>query len=53
MNRLDHIGIAVFSIKDARRFYENVLGLAFLHQETVEEQKVKVAFFQAEASNLS
>ncbi|MCM3013013.1 MULTISPECIES: methylmalonyl-CoA epimerase [Bacillus] len=47
MNRLDHIGIAVFSIKDARSFYENVLGLAFLHQETVKEQKVNVAFFQA------
>ncbi|CAF1739397.1 hypothetical protein NRS6084_01761 [Bacillus subtilis] len=47
MNRLDHIGIAVFSIKDARSFYEDVLGLAFLHQETVKEQKVNVAFFQA------
>ncbi|MCY8535382.1 methylmalonyl-CoA epimerase [Bacillus vallismortis] len=47
MNRLDHIGIAVFSIEEARHFYEEVLGLAFLHQETVEEQKVNVAFFQA------
>lgn len=51
MNRLDHIGIAVFD-KDAS-FYENVLGLAFLHQETVEEQKVNVAFFKLVASNLS
>ncbi|WIW30226.1 methylmalonyl-CoA epimerase [Bacillus inaquosorum] len=47
MNRLDHIGIAVFSIEEARSFYEDILGLAFLHQETVEEQKVNVAFFQA------
>ncbi|MGY0433407.1 methylmalonyl-CoA epimerase [Bacillus rugosus] len=47
MNRLDHIAIAVFSIEEARHFYEDVLGLAFLHQEMVEEQKVNVAFFQA------
>ncbi|KAF1679718.1 methylmalonyl-CoA epimerase [Bacillus sp. SKDU12] len=47
MNRLDHIGIAVFSIEEVRSFYEDILGLVCLHQETVEEQKVKVAFFQA------
>ncbi|UTL71205.1 methylmalonyl-CoA epimerase [Bacillus halotolerans] len=47
MTGLDHIGIAVYSIKKARTFYEDVLGLTFLHQETVEEQKVIIALFQA------
>ncbi|PRP53259.1 methylmalonyl-CoA epimerase [Bacillus halotolerans] len=47
MTGLDHIGIAVYSIKKARAFYEDVLGLTFLHQETVEEQKVIIALFQA------
>ncbi|WP_413286381.1 methylmalonyl-CoA epimerase [Bacillus mojavensis] len=47
MTGLDHIGIAVYSINKARAFYEGVLGLTFLHQETVEEQKVTIALFQA------
>ncbi|MEC1633612.1 methylmalonyl-CoA epimerase [Bacillus mojavensis] len=47
MTGLDHIGIAVYSINKARAFYEDVLGLTFLHQETVEEQKVTIALFQA------
>ncbi|MCC2928586.1 methylmalonyl-CoA epimerase [Bacillus mojavensis] len=47
MTGLDHIGIAVYSINKARAFYEGVLGLTFLHQETVEEQKATIALFQA------
>ncbi|WHY22945.1 methylmalonyl-CoA epimerase [Bacillus halotolerans] len=47
MTGLDHFGIAVYSINKARAFYEDVLGLTFLHQETVEEQKVTIALFQA------
>lgn len=49
MTGLDHIGIAVYSINKARAFYEDVLGLTFLHQETVEEQKVTIALSKREA----
>jgi LAO/AO transport system kinase len=40
--RLDHLGVAVKSIADARRFYE-ALGLVVTHEETVEHEKVKTA----------
>jgi methylmalonyl-CoA/ethylmalonyl-CoA epimerase len=42
--KLDHMGVAVKSLDEARKFYED-LGLAFGGEEFVEEQKVKVAFF--------
>jgi LAO/AO transport system kinase len=40
--RLDHLGVAVRSISEARRFYES-LGLAVSHEETVEHEQVKTA----------
>jgi LAO/AO transport system kinase len=40
--RLDHLGVAVKSIADARGFYE-ALGLVVGHEETVEHEKVKTA----------
>lgn len=43
--KIDHLGIAVKSIKDARRFYEDVLGLVCEREEVVEAQKVRTAFF--------
>ncbi len=42
--KLDHVGVAVGSLREARRFYED-LGLACGGEEAVEEQKVNVAFF--------
>ena len=45
LQKIDHLGIAVHSIAEARRFYENVLGLPCEGEETVESQKVKTAFF--------
>jgi methylmalonyl-CoA epimerase len=39
---LDHLGIAVKSLAQARKFYEN-LGLEIHGEETVESEKVKVA----------
>jgi methylmalonyl-CoA epimerase len=44
LQKIDHIGIAVHSINEARTFYEKVLGLPE-GEETVESQKVKTAFF--------
>ena len=45
LQKIDHLGIAVHSIAEARTFYENVLGLPCEGEETVESQKVKTAFF--------
>ncbi|NLJ46694.1 MAG: methylmalonyl-CoA epimerase [Treponema sp.] len=43
--KLDHIGIAVENLEQSMAFYRDVLGLDLHGTETVEEQKVKVAFF--------
>jgi LAO/AO transport system kinase len=40
--RLDHLGVAVKSIADARVFYE-ALGMLVSHEETVEHEQVKTA----------
>jgi methylmalonyl-CoA epimerase len=40
--RIDHLGIAVESIAQARGFYE-ALGLRVMHEETVEHEGVRVA----------
>jgi methylmalonyl-CoA/ethylmalonyl-CoA epimerase len=42
--KLDHIGVAVASLAQARRVYED-LGLACEGEEIVEDQKVRAAFF--------
>jgi methylmalonyl-CoA epimerase len=44
IKKVDHIGIAVRSIDEARKLYEDVLGLKVAHIEVVEEQKTKLAF---------
>jgi methylmalonyl-CoA epimerase len=43
---IDHVGIAVKSLSEARAFYE-ALGLACGGEEEVPEQRVRVAFFPA------
>ncbi len=43
--RVDHIGIAVKSIDETRKLYEDILGLTHAGSETVVEQKVTTAFF--------
>ena len=45
IKKIDHIGMAVRSLGEARRFYEEVLGLACEKVEEVASQKVRVAFF--------
>jgi len=42
MPELDHIGIAVKSIAQARKLYES-LGLAVVHEETVQQEQVRTA----------
>jgi methylmalonyl-CoA/ethylmalonyl-CoA epimerase len=43
--KVDHIGIAVKSIEEAKKLYQDVLGLKHAGSETVEEQQVTTAFF--------
>ncbi|MGB8718582.1 MAG: methylmalonyl-CoA epimerase [Desulfobacterales bacterium] len=43
--KIDHLGIAVTSIEEGQRFWQDVLGLNFEGTETVAEQKVTTAFF--------
>ena len=45
IQKIDHIGIAVNSIDQARDYFENTLGLTCEGVETVESQKVKTAFY--------
>ncbi|WP_094604780.1 Ethylmalonyl-CoA/methylmalonyl-CoA epimerase [Sporomusa silvacetica DSM 10669] len=42
--RVDHIGIAVKDMEQAKKFYTDVLGMAALGEEVIEQQKVKVCF---------
>jgi len=43
--KIDHIGIAVKSIDEAKNLYGGLLGLNHKGSETVAEQKVTTAFF--------
>ncbi len=46
LTHIEHIGIAVKSIEEQLPYYEGVLGLKCYNIETVEDQKVKTAFFK-------
>jgi len=46
--RIDHIGIAVKSIEESRKFYEEVLDLECYKIEEVPDQKVRTAFFKVD-----
>ena len=47
MSSLDHIGVAVRSIDEAKKFWVDQLGLKVVHVEEVPEQKVRVALLDA------
>lgn len=42
--RVDHIGIAVKDLEQAKKFYTEVLGMKAMGEEVVEQQQVKVCF---------
>ncbi|HEX7285780.1 MAG TPA: methylmalonyl-CoA epimerase [Candidatus Angelobacter sp.] len=48
---IDHLGIAVKSLKEARKFYEQ-LGLAVGREEVVAQEKVKVAMISLGESRI-
>ena len=50
--KIHHVGIAVESLASALPVFEKLLGRAPNSQETVEDQKVRVAVFKLEGSRL-
>ena len=46
LSHIEHIGIAVKSIEEAKTFFEGVLGLKCYAVEEVKDQMVKTAFFK-------
>lgn len=51
MPQIDHLGIAVRSIAEARKLYES-LGLRVVHEETVEHEHVRLAMIPAGETRL-
>ena len=43
--KIEHIGIAVNSMDEGKKFWNEILELDFSGEETVEAQKVKTGFF--------
>lgn len=52
LSKINHIGIAVRSIDAVLPYYEQTLGLKCARRETVESQKVRVAFLPVGEINL-
>jgi len=52
MTRIDHVGIAVESIREAARLYTEGLGIALQHTEEVEDQGVKVGFLPLDSCEI-
>ena len=46
LTHIEHIGIAVKSLDESIKFYEEIFGLKCYAIEEVADQKVKTAFFQ-------
>ncbi len=43
---IEHIGIAVFNLQEAVKYFEDIIGLKCYAIEEVKDQKVKTAFFR-------
>jgi len=52
ITKIDHVGIAVSDLAEARKFYEEVLGIKVTATEEVSEQKVVTAFLPLGDSEL-
>jgi len=52
VDRIDHLGIAVTNLEEAKKFYTDTLGIPATGEEIVEEQKVKVCFIPTGDSEL-
>ena len=47
IKKIAHIGIAVKSLDEQIPYYRDILGLELTGRETVEDGKLKLAFFKA------
>ena len=45
VKRIDHLGIAVVSIDEAKKLYEGILGLKLAREEVVTDQGVRTHFY--------
>lgn len=52
VEKIDHIGIAVESIEEWLSYYRDTLGLEYLAEEVIEEQKVRVVFLRIGESRI-
>ncbi|MEI6561472.1 MAG: methylmalonyl-CoA epimerase [Verrucomicrobiota bacterium] len=52
INKIDHLGIAVQSLDETVKYYEEALGLTCEHREEVASQKVRVAFFNVGGTHI-
>jgi methylmalonyl-CoA/ethylmalonyl-CoA epimerase len=50
--KIDHLGIAVNSIDEGKKFWTDILGLEFKGTEAVEPQKVITGFFPVSESEV-
>jgi methylmalonyl-CoA/ethylmalonyl-CoA epimerase len=52
LSAIDHTGIAVASLDESIPFYRDVLKLALVHRETLEDQGVEAALFDVGDSHV-
>ena len=52
IKKIDHLGIAVSSLDETVKYYEEALGLKCEHREEVPSQKVRVAFFSVGGTHI-
>ncbi len=46
ITHIEHIGIAVENLEEAKKYYQEILGLECYAEEEIPDQKVKTAFFK-------
>ena len=52
LNKIDHLGIAVYSIETVKKIFAKIFNLTPVFEELVEDQQVKVVGFRVGQSNL-
>ncbi len=52
LKKVDHIGIAVYSVETVKKIFKKIFGLTPVFDEIVENQQVRVVGFRVGESNL-
>ena len=52
LNKIDHLGIAVYSIETVKKFFARIFNLTPVFEEIVQDQQVKVVGFRVGESTL-